>query len=140
MTARASVDLPQPDSPTRPNISPRRDGKVEPVHGPDGQAPAGTEVQTQILQFQQGAVVITWGWPCVWPLWMPRLSLLGGQTVMQALVALPKGIAAVGHLQRMGAVGPAQAGTAPARRDVAGGAPLWGPAGAAARWRPCARG
>ena len=28
------------------------DGKVEPVHGPDGQAPAGTEVQTQILQFQ----------------------------------------------------------------------------------------
>ena len=58
-----SVVLPQPDSPTRPSVSPRRTLEGDAVHGPDGadladaqQAAADLEVLDEVLDAQEHPV------------------------------------------------------------------------------------
>ena len=48
---RARVDLPQPDSPTRPKVSPLEDLEGDAVHGADGLPLAG-EGHVEITDFK----------------------------------------------------------------------------------------
>ena len=52
MIACAVTDLPQPDSPRMPRVSPSRSGEADPVDGL-GDAVAGVELDLEVLHLQQ---------------------------------------------------------------------------------------
>ena len=56
MMARPVVDLPQPDSPTRPSVSPFEDVEADARHGVHLAAPASGELDDEVLDAQQHVV------------------------------------------------------------------------------------
>ena len=57
MIARPVVDLPQPDSPTMPSVSPREHVEADPRHRPDGAAATDRELDDQVFDAQDVVAV-----------------------------------------------------------------------------------
>ena len=84
-SARASVDLPQPDSPTRPSVSPRRQVEVDAVDGAHERAPPALVGDVEAAGLVEGVAALMAAWPAGSAPRGPSLPVSSGERALDAV-------------------------------------------------------